>query len=125
MHISSSYVKILGGNYFAHGRFAEVGQKQKTERKKEEERRERERRLLITMAKLRKAHFQSLHFHLLGQNRSLLNLHTTKKRGGLGSPLWLFTACIPQCFSPHSFLKKCSFEKSNHNFSKRVFVCKT
>ena len=33
LHISSSYAKILGGNYFAHGRFPEVGQKQKTERK--------------------------------------------------------------------------------------------
>ena len=28
-------------NYFAHGRFPEVGQKQKTEGKKEEEKRER------------------------------------------------------------------------------------
>ena len=35
MHISSSYAKILGGNYFAHGRFPEVGQKQKTEKKEE------------------------------------------------------------------------------------------
>ena len=35
--------KYWGGNYFAHGRFPEVGQKQKTERKKEEEKRERER----------------------------------------------------------------------------------
>ena len=39
-------------NYFAHGRFPEVGQKQKTEKKKRE--RERERKLVITMAKLRK-----------------------------------------------------------------------
>ena len=28
--------KYWGGNYFAHGRFPEVGQKQKTERKKED-----------------------------------------------------------------------------------------
>ena len=28
-------------NYFAHGRFPEVGQKQKTEKKKEEKKRER------------------------------------------------------------------------------------
>ena len=35
MHISSSYAKTLGGNYFTHGRFPEVGQKQKTERKRE------------------------------------------------------------------------------------------
>ena len=38
-------------NYFAHGRFPEVGQKQKTEEKKKEE-----RKLVITMAKLRMAH---------------------------------------------------------------------
>ena len=39
MHISSSYAKLLGDKLF-HGRFPEVGQKQKTEkkRKKEEER---------------------------------------------------------------------------------------
>ena len=43
MHISSSYAKILGGNYFAHGRFPEVGQKQKTEKKEEEEEREKDR----------------------------------------------------------------------------------
>ena len=30
--------KYLGQNYFAHGSFPEVGQKQKTERKKEEKR---------------------------------------------------------------------------------------
>ena len=30
--------KYWGGNYFAHGRFSEVGQKQKTEKKKERER---------------------------------------------------------------------------------------
>ena len=29
--------KYWGGNYFAHGRFPEVGQKQKTEKKKKEE----------------------------------------------------------------------------------------
>ena len=29
--------KYWGGNYFAHGRFPEVGQKQKTEKKEEEE----------------------------------------------------------------------------------------
>ena len=28
--------KYWGGNYFAHGRFPEVGQKQKTEKKEEE-----------------------------------------------------------------------------------------
>ena len=37
-------------NYFAHGRFPEVGQKQKTEKK------EKDRKLVITMAKLRMAH---------------------------------------------------------------------
>ena len=45
-------------NYFAHGRFPEVGQKQKTEKKKKERKRERkkERKLVIIMAKLRMAH---------------------------------------------------------------------
>ena len=42
-------------NYFTHGRFLEVGQKQKTEKKKKKER-EKERKLVITMAKLRRAH---------------------------------------------------------------------
>ena len=37
--------------YFAHGRFPEVGQKQKTEKK-----REKDRTMVITMAKLRMAH---------------------------------------------------------------------
>ena len=62
--------KYWGGNYFAHGSFLEVGQKQKTEkmhasthgarkppgpkeRKKEEE---EERTMVITMDKLRMAH---------------------------------------------------------------------
>ena len=35
--------KHWGGNYFTHGSFPEVGQKQKTERKKEEEKKRRER----------------------------------------------------------------------------------
>ena len=43
-------------NYFAHGRFPEVGQKQKTEEKKKEERKKEERKLVKTMAKLRMAH---------------------------------------------------------------------
>merc|ERR1711892_1092867 len=43
-------------NYFAHGRFSEVGQKQKTEKKKREKERKKERKLVITMAKLRMAH---------------------------------------------------------------------
>ena len=38
-------------NYFTHGRFPEVGQKQKTEKE-----RERDRKLVKTMAKLRMAH---------------------------------------------------------------------
>ena len=45
--------KYWMNNYFTHGRFPEVGQKQKTEKKKE---RKRERKLVITMAKLRMAH---------------------------------------------------------------------
>ena len=42
-------------NYFAHGRFPEVGKKQKTEEKKEKKR-ERDWTMVITMAKLRMAH---------------------------------------------------------------------
>ena len=38
-------------NYFAHGRFPEVGQKQNTEKE-----RKSERKLVKTMAKLRMAH---------------------------------------------------------------------
>ena len=34
LHISFSYAKILGEQIFAHGRFPEVGQKQKMEEKK-------------------------------------------------------------------------------------------
>ena len=41
-------------NYFAHGRFPEVGQKQKTEKKREREK--EERTMVITMTKLRMAH---------------------------------------------------------------------
>ena len=33
--------KYWGGNYFAHGRFPEVGQKQKKTKKKKKKRRER------------------------------------------------------------------------------------
>ena len=35
--------KYLGGIYFAHGRFPEVGQKQKTEKEKKEKKRKTER----------------------------------------------------------------------------------
>ena len=44
--------KYLVKNYFAHGSFLEVGQKQKTEKKEEK----KDRKLVITMAKLRMAH---------------------------------------------------------------------
>ena len=46
--------KYWGKQIFAHGRFPEVGQKQKTEEKKEEQ------KLVITMAKLRMAHASTL-----------------------------------------------------------------
>ena len=42
LHISSRYAKILGGNYFAHGSFPEVGQKQSP--KREEIRKKKERK---------------------------------------------------------------------------------
>ena len=51
--------KYWKGNYFAHGRFPEVGQKQKTEKERRE--RERERKLVITMAKLCMAHAWRTH----------------------------------------------------------------
>ena len=43
-------------NYFARGRFPEVGQKQKTEKKERKREREKDRKLVKTMAKLRMAH---------------------------------------------------------------------
>ena len=43
-------------NYFTHERFPEVGQKQKTEKKKKEERKRERAKLVITMAKLCRAH---------------------------------------------------------------------
>ena len=43
--------KYWGKQIFAHGRFPEVGQKQKTEKK-----REKDRTMVIIMAKLRMAH---------------------------------------------------------------------
>ena len=43
-------------NYFAHGSFPEVGQKQKTEKKERKREREKDRKLVKTMAKLRMAH---------------------------------------------------------------------
>ena len=49
-------------NYFTHGRFHEVGQKQKTEEKKKEE-----QKLVITMAKLRIAHTSTLGARNLGK----------------------------------------------------------
>ena len=42
---------LAGGNYFEHGSFHEVGQKQKKEKKKKE----KDRKLVIKMAKLRMA----------------------------------------------------------------------
>ena len=45
--------KYWRGDYFAHGRFPEVGQKQKTEKKRKEE---KDPKLVITMAKLRMVH---------------------------------------------------------------------
>ena len=48
--------KYWGKQIFTHGRFPEVGQKQKTEGKKRKKKREKERKLVITMALLRMAH---------------------------------------------------------------------
>ena len=47
--------KYWGKQIFAHGRFPEVGQKQKTERKRRK-REKKDRTMVITMAKLRMAH---------------------------------------------------------------------
>ena len=43
-------------NYFAHGRFPEVGQKQKTEKKRRKKEEDERLNDVITMAKLRMAH---------------------------------------------------------------------
>ena len=48
--------KFLGKQIFAHRRFPEVGQKQKTERKRREKEKRRKTDMVITMAKLRMAH---------------------------------------------------------------------
>ena len=50
--------KYWGKQIFTHGRFAEVGQKQKTERKRRREKKERP--MVITLAKLRMAHASRL-----------------------------------------------------------------
>ena len=47
--------KYWGKQIFTHGRFPEVGQKQKTEKKKR-----KDLKLVITMAKLRMAHASHL-----------------------------------------------------------------
>ena len=49
-------LKYWGKQIFTHGRFPEVGQKQKTEKKKKEKKRKKDRTMAITMAKLRMAH---------------------------------------------------------------------
>ena len=54
--------KYWGKQIFAHGRFPEVGQKQKTEKEKKERERKGDRMMVITMAKQRMAHAS-----LLGQ----------------------------------------------------------
>ena len=47
--------KYWGKQIFTHGRFPEVGQKQKTEREKKREKR-RDRTMVITMAKIHMVH---------------------------------------------------------------------
>ena len=42
--------KYWGKQIFTHGRFPEVGHKQKTEGKKEKKRKKKEKKLVITMA---------------------------------------------------------------------------
>ena len=55
--------KYWGKPIFTHGRFPEVGQKQKTEREEEEE----ERKLVITMA------IYALQHHLMWRRQSRLS----------------------------------------------------
>ena len=59
--------KYWGKQSFTHGRFLEVGEKQKTEREKEREKR-RDRKMVITMANLHMAHASRL-----GQKMSVGN----------------------------------------------------
>ena len=60
--------KYWGKQIFAHGRFPEVGQKQKTEKKK----REKDRTMVITMAKLAwRTQARMSHASRLGQKNSI------------------------------------------------------
>ena len=66
--------KYWGKQIFAHGRFPEVGQKQKTEKKRED------RKLVITMAKLCMAHASRL-----GQKNLLFGLKLPYIKGGFST----------------------------------------
>ena len=48
--------KYWGKQIFTHGRFPEVGQKQKTEKEKKKSKRKKDGTMVITIAKLRMAH---------------------------------------------------------------------
>ena len=74
-HISSSYAKYWGKQIFTHGRFPEVGQKQKTEKRKKEKERKKDWTMVITMAKLRMAH---------------ASMHGARKPPG---PKWHWSTC--------------------------------
>ena len=53
--------KYWGGNYFAHGRFPEVGEKQKTEKKKGKKRRKKEEKKKKERAKVGDNNGQATH----------------------------------------------------------------
>ena len=75
-------------NYFAHGRFSKVDQRQKTERKKEREKvRKRERKLVITTAKLRMAHASRLGQLSDGNNHGQLRIANATS-GGARKAAW-------------------------------------
>ena len=73
-------------NYITHGRFPEVGEKQKTERKREKKKKRRDRTMAITMAKLRMAHAST---------------HGARKYAWCTQAAWAYFSFFSvHCFSP-------------------------
>ena len=80
--------KYWGKQIFAHGRFPEVGQKQKTERERKRERK-KDRTMVITMAKLRMAHASRL-----GQK---LRKHTWRMQAAWANSYLCMCVCLCAC----------------------------
>ena len=85
-------------NYFAHGSFPEVSQKQKTERRERKKEREKDWTMVITMAKLRMAHTSSSSFLNILKNmtpfKMTFNLSLTKEMCFL--TLFIISSCFLQ-----------------------------